>query len=344
MFTNLLLNWFDENERCLPWRQTKDPYLIWVSEIILQQTRVVQGFDYYLRFVDRFPDLITLAAASEDEVLKYWQGLGYYSRARNLLSAAKSIKGDFPKDYKEVLSLKGVGDYTAAAICSFAYDLPYAVVDGNVYRVLSRYFGLATPIDTAIGKREFAELAQDLLDLSDPARYNQAIMDFGALQCKPKSPDCFACPLVESCIAFNEDSVAEYPVKRAKIKSRDRYFNYFFIEQGDFTYLRKRVANDIWKNLYEIPLIESEKEATLKQVILANKRHPLFTTADNLEFKLEIEGMKHVLSHQNLYANFYSVTVNDDFKMDSSYIKVEISDLTDYAIPRLIDLLLERYL
>lgn len=203
IFGETLLKWYAENKRELPWRDTTDPYLIWISEIILQQTRVVQGYEYFLRFVRRFPDVKTLAAASEEEVMKYWQGLGYYSRARNLYAAARSMNGIFPETYEEVRALKGVGDYTAAAICSFAYNMPYAVVDGNVYRVLSRYFGIDTPIDSGEGKKTFTVLAEEMLDRSRPADYNQAIMDFGAIQCTPQAPDCMFCPLSETCLALS---------------------------------------------------------------------------------------------------------------------------------------------
>ena len=208
-FSKTLLDWYAENKRDLPWRNTTDPYLIWISEIILQQTRVAQGYEYFLRFIKRFPDVASLAAASEDEVMKYWQGLGYYSRARNLHAAAQSMKGVFPKTYAEVRALKGVGDYTAAAICSFAYDMPYAVVDGNVYRVLSRYFGIDIPIDSTEGKKTFTTLAEEMLDKSRPADYNQAIMDFGAVRCTPQSPDCLFCPLSGSCQALSEGKVQQ---------------------------------------------------------------------------------------------------------------------------------------
>ena len=214
-FADKLIVWYEDNKRDLPWRDTKDPYRIWISEIILQQTRVAQGYDYFVRFMERFPDVFTLAQADEDEVMKYWQGLGYYSRARNLHAAARSMaeNGGFPTTYQEVRALKGVGEYTAAAICSFAYDMPYAVVDGNVYRVLSRWMGIETPIDSTQGKKLFAQVAQELMDQKRPALYNQAIMDFGALQCTPASPDCLFCPLADSCLALAKGKVDALPVK-----------------------------------------------------------------------------------------------------------------------------------
>lgn len=222
-FSRILLDWYAEHKRELPWRETKDPYRIWISEIILQQTRVAQGYEYFQRFVERFPDLVALAEADEDEVMKYWQGLGYYSRARNLHAAARSMNGVFPRTYEDVRALKGVGDYTAAAICSIAYDMPYAVVDGNVYRVLSRYFGVETPIDSTQGKKLFASLAQEMLDEKHAALYNQAIMDFGAIQCTPQSPSCMFCPLADSCSALATGKVNLLPVKQHKTKTTDRY-------------------------------------------------------------------------------------------------------------------------
>lgn len=227
-FSRKLIDWYRENGRDLPWRRTKNPYLIWISEIILQQTRVVQGYDYYQRFVARFPDVFALAAADEDEVMKYWQGLGYYSRARNLHAAARRMAeaGGFPVTYTGVRALKGVGEYTAAAICSFAYGMPYAVVDGNVYRVLSRWLGIDTPIDSAEGKKLFVRVADELLDRERPGLYNQAIMDFGALQCTPVAPDCLFCPLNDSCVARLKGIAGSLPVKQHKTKVTNRYFNY----------------------------------------------------------------------------------------------------------------------
>lgn len=252
IFSGTLLDWYAENKRDLPWRNTTDPYLIWISEIILQQTRVAQGYEYFLRFIKRFPDVVSLAAASEDEVMKYWQGLGYYSRARNLHAAAKSMKGTFPKTYAEVRALKGVGDYTAAAICSFAYDMPYAAVDGNVYRVLSRYFGIDVPIDSTEGKKTFTALAGEVLDKSRPADYNQAIMDFGAVQCTPQSPNCLFCPLSGSCRALSEGKVQQLPVKQHRTKTTNRYLK---IIGYDGTFLSEIVTPSIttvWQNTEKI--------------------------------------------------------------------------------------------
>ena len=342
VFTKVLQGWYEIYGRDLPWRATKNPYLIWISEVILQQTRVAQGYDYYLRFKERFPSVACLAEADEDEVLKYWQGLGYYSRARNLHEAARSIKGEFPKTYAEVRALKGVGDYTAAAICSFAYNMPYAVVDGNVYRVLSRYFGLDYPIDKSKGKKEFASLAQELLDKEHPARYNQAIMDFGALQCTPKQPKCESCPLRDSCIAFSQDRTDELPVKEGKVRVKKRYFNFFYIEQGECTYLEKRVERDIWKNLFQLPLVETEEMLTLNQLIQNKSVQELFKNVSHPTFTLEVKDYKHVLSHQHLHSSLYRVVVGKNSSLSSEYLKIGRDEIDQYAIPRLIHLFVEK--
>ncbi len=337
-FADSLMAWYAENGRDLPWRNTTDPYRIWISEIILQQTRVAQGYDYYLRFVERFPDLFALAEADEDEVMKHWQGLGYYSRARNLHAAAKSMAeaGAFPTTYKEVLALKGVGEYTAAAICSFAYGMPYAVVDGNVYRVLSRWLGIDTPIDSAVGKKIFAEAAQELLDKSSPSLYNQAIMDFGALQCTPSSPDCFSCPLADSCVALQQGKVEMLPVKRNKTKVTDRYFNYIYVRMGDYTSIGKRQGDDIWKNLYELPLIETDKEFSEKDEELFEKLEELFGKVEGLSVRLVRKGVKHVLSHRVIHANFYEVILPEGREVLKGYQKVLVEDLHKFAVPNLV--------
>ena len=337
-FADSLIKWYAENGRELPWRDTKNPYRIWISEIILQQTRVAQGYDYYLRFVERFPDVFSLAEADEDEVMKYWQGLGYYSRARNLHAAAKSIveAGAFPTTYKEVLALKGVGEYTAAAICSFAYDMPYAVVDGNVYRVLSRWMGIDTPIDSTEGKKMFFEAAQELLDKSNPALYNQAIMDFGALQCTPSSPDCLSCPLADSCVALQQGKVDMLPVKKNKTKVTDRFFNYIYVRMGDYTFIGKRKGNDIWKNLYELPLIETDKEISEKDEELFEKLEGLFGKAEGISVRLVRKGVKHVLSHRIIHANFYEVVLPEEWEGLEGYQKVHVEDLYKFAVPNLV--------
>ena len=342
-FSDRLIGWYDKNKRDLPWRHTKDPYLIWISEIILQQTRVAQGYDYYLRFVNRFPNVFSLAEAEEDEVLKLWQGLGYYSRARNLHIAAKSIAelGGFPTTYEGVLSLKGVGNYTAAAICSFAYDMPYAVVDGNVYRVLSRWLGIDMPIDSTQGKKYFAEAAAELLDKHSPALYNQAVMEFGALQCTPVSPDCFSCPLLDSCVAFQQGRVEELPVKQHKTKVSNRYFNYIYVRMGAYTFINKRKDNDIWKNLYELPLIETSECSTENDIVFIQKLQELLGNAligdgKACHVKLLKSGVKHVLSHRVIHANLYEVEISEEIHPMEGWLKVPLKDLHKFAVPNLV--------
>ena len=344
LFTETLMRWYAGNKRDLPWRDTSDPYLIWISEIILQQTRVSQGYDYYLRFINRFPDVRTLASASEDEVMKYWQGLGYYSRARHLHEAARSMKGCFPDTYQGVRSLKGVGDYTAAAICSFAYNMPCAVVDGNVYRVLSRYWGIDVPIDSTEGKGVFASLADEMLDRSAPADYNQAIMDFGALQCTPQSPDCHGCPLADSCVAFRQGRVTQLPVKQHKTKSSNRYFNYLFVRAGDDLFIHKRTADDIWKNLFELPLVEADADLAEEELLSSAGFHAFLAEGEQPLVRVMQRGVRHVLSHRVIYANFYEVVLPADTRSFSSCLRIHATDWEQYAIPRLIHLFLEKYL
>lgn len=259
-FRERLFEWFAHNDRPLPWKGERDPYKIWLSEIILQQTRAEQGLPYYLKFVERYPTVRHLAEASEDEVMKLWEGLGYYSRARNLHHTAKLIakdlNGHFPDTYAGIRALKGVGDYTAAAIASFAFNLPHAVLDGNVFRVLARYFGIETPTGTTGGKKEFAALARELLDPGRPADFNQALMDFGATHCTPQQPKCPACPFHLHCAAFQQNKVAELPVRSKAPVKKDRYFVYLVVRHKGDTFVRKRNAKDIWRNLWEFPLLE----------------------------------------------------------------------------------------
>ena len=343
-FTELLIKWYEENRRDLPWRDTRDPYLIWISEIILQQTRVNQGYEYFLRFVKRFPDISHLANASEDEVMKYWQGLGYYSRARNLYAAAKSMRGVFPSTYNEVRQLKGVGPYTAAAICSIAYDMPYAVVDGNVYRVLSRYFGVEMPIDSAKGQKFVSSLANEMLDKCRPALYNQANMDFGALQCTPKKTSCISCPLAEGCFALRNNRVSQLPVKERKVQIKNRYFNYIYVRAGSYTYLHKRIEDDIWRNMYELPLIETDMPATEEEFAMSSQLKLLLSNEEHFEIRPLWLNVKHVLSHRVIYANFYEVILSEKSSSFSTYLRVRQEDLENYAVPRLIHAFLEKYL
>ena len=344
IFSKAIIDWYKENKRELPWRESSDPYLIWISEIILQQTRVAQGYDYFLRFIKRFPDVQSLADADEDEVMKFWQGLGYYSRARNLHAAAKSMNGVFPKTYPEVLALKGVGEYTAAAICSFAYGMPYAVVDGNVYRVLSRYFGVDTPIDSTEGKKLFAALADEMLDRKQPALYNQGIMDFGAVQCTPQSPDCLFCPLAESCSALSAGRVAQLPVKQHKTKITNRYFNYIYVRAGAYTFINKRTGNDIWKNLFELPLIEADKALSEEEFLSSASFRLLLAEGERPEVRSVLRNVKHVLSHRVIYANFYEVVLPENSRSFSDYQCIRVEDLEQYPVSRLVHAFLEKYI
>lgn len=338
----VLMDWYQEHGRELPWRETKDPYLIWISEVILQQTRVAQGLDYFRRFVGRFPDVLSLAEAEEDEVLKYWQGLGYYSRARNLHTAARDIRdrfgGKFPDDYTAVLSLKGIGEYTAAAVCSFAWNQPYAVVDGNVYRVLSRVLGINIPIDSPGGKKYFAELAKQLLSVNQPALYNQAIMDFGAVQCVPKSPACLFCPLRDCCVAFASGQVGRLPVKAGKTVIKPRYFNYFHVRYGKDTLIAQRTAKDIWQNLYEFPLIETEREMELESLALLPDFKRLFEDTGEIRLIRRTETFKHVLSHRIIYARFYEIKVEKLSSALQQYRIIPETAFENYAVSRLISL------
>lgn len=345
-FSGILLQWYAENRRDLPWRNTTDPYLIWISEIILQQTRVVQGMDYFIRFVDRFPDIRSLALADEDEVLNYWQGLGYYSRARNLHAASRDLMarfgGRFPESYEQVLSLKGIGTYTAAAICSFAWRMPYAVVDGNVYRVLSRVFGIDSPIDSPEGKKRFAELASGLLDREHPDLYNQAIMDFGALQCVPKSPECMFCPLKDKCVAYSQGKIDRWPVKSGKTIVKPRYFNYFHLRCGDRLLITRRSAKDIWQNLYEFPMIETQRDLEWEELVKEESFLRLFQNVTDMNLLKQYPVFKHILSHRIIYARFYEIELSGFTSAFSSCTEVRESELGNYAVPRLISLYLEQ--
>ena len=342
-FSSVLIQWYLANKRDLPWRNTQDPYLIWISEIILQQTRVAQGLDYYLRFVQRFPTVAALAAAPEDEVLKLWQGLGYYSRARNLHAAAKSMGGVFPSAYKDVLALKGVGEYTAAAICSFAYRMPYAVVDGNVYRVLSRVYGIHTPVDSSAGKKEFAALAQKLLDKTRPDLFNQAIMEFGALQCVPAGPDCARCPFAKRCKAYAAKQVEQLPVKALKTQVKERYFTYIYVEQGGYTWLKKRPAGDVWQGLYEPFLVETPQavlSAAALQQAVARQSGGVFP--QKALFTLVAAPVKHILSHRKILAQLYKVVLPPSAPVPPGFVRVPKAQVFQYPVSRLVNLLLQK--
>ena len=325
-FSLVLLEWFRENGRQLPWRETTDPYAIWLSEIILQQTRIEQGRPYWERFMSRWPRVEDLAAATEDEVLREWQGLGYYSRARNLHHAAKQVVdlGHFPDTLEGIRKLKGVGDYTAAAIASFAFGIPAAVVDGNVYRVLSRYFGIETPINTTEGKKVFAALAESLLPQKggEGASYNQAIMDFGAIQCTPQSPRCLICPLMESCEALRSGRVGELPVKLKTLKIRERHFVYTYIRCKGCIAIHRRGPGDIWQGLWE-PFISEESRVKSEESLLIRK------------------NVRHVLTHQVIMADFYLLETEERPVLPDGYIWIPEADFDDYAKPRLVEILME---
>ncbi len=327
-FSHTILSWFRENGRSLPWRETRDPYAIWLSEIILQQTRIAQGWEYWERFMLAFPKVEDLAAASEDEVLRLWQGLGYYSRARNLHAAARQIVdlGHFPDNLDGIRALKGVGDYTAAAIGSFAFGIPAAVVDGNVYRVLSRYFGIDTPINSTQGKREFAALAQSLLPKSDVSAYNQGMMDFGAVQRTPQSPRCLVCPLAETCEALRSGRVGELPVKQKTVKVQTRRLAYIYIRCKGETAIRRRGEGDIWQGLWE-PYNVSDKQDL-----------PQF----DVPLMLKAKDVRHVLTHRILLADFYLLETENRPLLPNDYIWIKEGDMNQYGIPRLIEILLEK--
>lgn len=372
-FANTIISWFRENGRALPWRETRDPYAIWLSEIILQQTRIAQGWEYWERFMAQYPTVEDLAAAHEDEVLKLWQGLGYYSRARNLHTAAKQIValGHFPDTLEGIKQLKGVGDYTAAAIGSFGFDIPAAVVDGNVYRVLARYFGIDTPINSTQGKKEFAALAQSLLpsskasdfqsSLSLVAAYNQAMMDFGAIQCTPQSPKCLLCPLAETCEAMRTNRVAELPVKQKTMKVKTRHLSYIYIRCKGETAIHRRGEGDIWQGLWE-PFNASDiaeacaspssAQASLSSTKFSTSLTKLSSFKKELAADLHLsnvdalqllaQDVKHVLTHRILFADFYLLETEARPQLPDDYIWIKEEEIEDYGIPRLIELMLEK--
>ncbi len=313
-FTNSLTKWYLQNKRDLPWRNTQNPYFIWLSEIMLQQTRVAQGMPYFLSFTTAFPTVFDLAKASEEQVLKLWQGLGYYSRARNLHKTAQfvafELNGVFPNNYKDLLQLKGIGEYTAAAIASFSYHEVVPVVDGNVFRVLSRYFDIETDIASSGAKKEFSALALEVISKKDPALFNQAIMEFGALQCVPKNPDCSSCVLNHGCLALQKKKVELLPIKAKKMKVRNRFFNYIiFSDNSKNTLIQKRIDKGIWHNLYEFPLIETEQVVDFEFVCNEISKNPMIENEVISVSEWNSKSQIHKLSHQHLYIKFWKVTV-----------------------------------
>ena len=339
-FSRIILQWYSENARDLPWRRTRDPYAVWLSEIILQQTRIAQGTAYWHRFMDRFHTVKDLADASEDEVLRLWEGLGYYSRARNLHAAARQIVADrgFPDTLEGIRKLKGVGDYTAAAIGSICFDLPAAVVDGNVYRVLARHFGLTTPVGTTEAKKEFTKLANQLLPADSPAQFNQGMMDFGALQCTPQNPDCLTCPLQATCNAFRTGRVEILPVKKPAVKVQERHFSYIYVRFNGYTAIRKRGPGDIWQGLYEPLVVTSPTaEGNYFSVRCPKNQFPSAIAKPTLIRK----GVKHQLTHRTLLTDFYLWEPDVRPELPDGYIWIKETELDRYAKPRLFELLLE---
>lgn len=342
LFAKKLISWYLENKRDLPWRATKDPYQIWLSEIILQQTRVEQGKPYYFKFVKAFPDVESLANASEEEVLKLWQGLGYYSRARNLLFTARHIAfeldGVFPDSHKELLKLKGIGDYTASAIASICFDEPAAAVDGNVFRMLSRIFGIATPTNTSSGIKEFKQLAQTLIDKDDPANFNQATIEFGSELCKPRQPLCHSCPFSNECVAYNQQRIQELPVKLKKLKIKKRHFNYIvYVSENNETILQKRDGKGIWQGLYEFPLIETLSEASVNNLLKEEE----FVVYEPSEVKLDLhneEPIVHKLTHQHIYTKFWILNCK---KLPEQ--GVSFKEINKFPVPVLIEKFIDTF-
>ncbi|HEU5168186.1 MAG TPA: A/G-specific adenine glycosylase [Chitinophagaceae bacterium] len=344
-FPALLLQWNShKNTRKMPWKGEKDPYKIWLSEIILQQTRVEQGLKYYEKFIAAFPDINKLAVAKDQKIYKLWEGLGYYSRCKNLIETArfisKKLNRKFPNEFKDILSLKGVGNYTASAIASFAYDLPYAVVDGNVFRVLSRVFGIKKPIDSTEGKKLFSQLAFELLDKKQPGTYNQALMDFGAVICKPQNPHCNNCILRNHCFAFENDWVNKLPVKEKKIKITTRWFNYLVIEYKEKIYLKKRTANGIWKNLYEFALIETSNDASVKR-LLAKAEKEKILKKDSYKILSVSQLYCQQLSHQKIMGRFIKLTLKKQLNIPG-FKAIPLKQRLRYAFPRLINAYFEK--
>lgn len=339
-FSAKIINWYLQNKRDLPWRNSKDPYTIWLSEILLQQTRVDQGLPYFKKFISTYPSLQDFHGASEDEILKMWQGLGYYSRARNMMSCAKAVVeehgGKFPDNYDELVKLKGIGKYTAAAMASFCFKESVSVIDGNVYRILARIFGIEDDINDSKTYKIFFQKAQELIDPEKPDIFNQSMMEFGALYCTPRNPDCESCVFSENCFAKKHDLQAILPVKSKKVKKRIRYFNYYMISYQDKLLIKKRLAGDIWNGLYDFLLIEKDSKEAFD----------LFENEWLENYNLEIESSsleyKHILTHQTIFARFYQIELSslnecEVIKNDYSMLEIDKMDLKNYPIPILID-------
>jgi len=344
-FQQEIIRWYLVNKRSLPWRDTQDAYVIWLSEIILQQTRVEQGLPYFNRFLEAYPTVADFAAATETQVLKLWQGLGYYSRGRNMLYTARYVldfhEGIFPVQYDQLIKLKGVGEYTAAAISSFSSGESKAVLDGNVFRVLARYFGINSPINSTLGKKQFSELAQSLILSEDPAVYNQAIMEFGALQCKPKSPACEICPLQLSCYARMNSLIPVLPVKLKKVTVKTRYLNYFVCQRNDEILVNKRIHEDIWQHLYDFPSVETMEPASLKSEDFVNEVKQKFGTSVTI---LPLMSMKHLLTHQIIYVQFFALdNYIINFNINTEALWVNWTDFDQLPQPKILTKFINNY-
>nr|NQU93519.1 A/G-specific adenine glycosylase [Bacteroidota bacterium] len=343
--STVLFNWYDYNKRDLPWRQTRDPYKIWLSEIIFQQTRINQGLEYYQKFVENFPSVHDLANADIDSVLKLWQGLGYYSRAGNLHAAAKDIaatyKGTFPSTYNQLIKLPGIGPYTAAAISSLAFNLVHPVMDGNVLRVVSRWFAIDDPVNSSKGKKKIEQILSELIDTNEPGKFNQAIMEFGALFCKPQKPACHDCVFSKICMAFQQNRVVNFPVKLRNLKPKTRYFNYLVIlnsiDNQTVVYLQKRNGKDIWKGLYDFPVIETAGHPDM-DMLMKGQEWDRMAGKMNMNVSSVSKIYRHQLTHQKIFTRFIEITSPDKFQPENiPAIPVDIDDLQSYPIPRLID-------
>lgn len=336
-FSGELIKWYLQNKRELPWRNTTDAYVIWLSEIILQQTRVEQGLPYFYRFHEKYPDVKSFAAAGENEILNLWQGLGYYSRGRNMLKTARQVieqfGGEFPVNYLQLIGLKGIGEYTAAAISSFAVNEARAVVDGNVFRVLARYFGISEPINSTKGKKIFLNIAHDLLDKEHPGLHNQAMMEFGAMLCKPKNPDCEICPVRTGCYALNNDAISALPQKIKKTKIRERYLNYLVVTDGNSLLMNKRDEKDIWANMYDLPLIETTSRLSPSEVITLPYVKEFF--GSDIQIIETFPVKKHVLTHQHLHAQFIHIG-NKPIKLEQKWIYANTNSLKSIPLPKII--------
>jgi A/G-specific adenine glycosylase len=341
-FTDELVQWYLNNKRDLPWRNTTDPYVIWLSEIILQQTRVEQGMPYFYRFLEKYPDVSSFAAANEDEILKLWQGLGYYSRGRNMLKTARLVQelhnGRFPDSYDELIKLKGIGEYTAAAIASFSANEAKAVVDGNVYRVLARYLGIYEPINSTVGKKTFQQVADDFLNKKMSGLHNQAMMEFGAMLCKPKNPGCGICPVRTGCVAFSANAVASLPVKLKTVKVRERFFNYFLVTSGDTVLMNKRGDKDIWANMFDLPMAETDTLLSVKELL---KQPGVSAVFGNDIEAIEVSPVhKHILTHQRLFVRLIKIE-DQPLKMHENWVKINVQNLPELALPKIIFILLK---